>query len=224
MTLSPTVALSLALGILGGLACLGCSAAAQQFSADIVTTDAAGRIDRHRGKDLRLERRGSHRDIRPSRRPLSGERQRRHCLFRQAGPANLHGCEAVEPPDPDLRSGRSRRPVQAVAGDGDGRRSRGSGRAVALPSARPGQCRRTQRHKIPGDIATGATNYGWIDPQLEISAQVPVEDGTTIDLDSIREAPQPAELFEIPADFRKFDPQQLIERIKQSDVWVEPPK
>jgi hypothetical protein len=50
------------------------------------------------------------------------------------------------------------------------------------------------------------------------------EDGTKIELDSVREASQPAGLFEIPADFRKFDPQQLIERIKQSDVWVEPPK
>jgi hypothetical protein len=51
-----------------------------------------------------------------------------------------------------------------------------------------------------------------------------VEDGTTISLTNIQEAPQPESLFEIPAAFRKFDPQQLIDRIKQSDVWVEPVK
>jgi hypothetical protein len=27
-------------------------------------------------------------------------------------------------------------------------------------------------------------------------------------------------LFEIPPGLRKFDPQTLIQRIKQSDVWV----
>ena len=30
-------------------------------------------------------------------------------------------------------------------------------------------------------------------------------------------------LFEIPPGFRKFDPQTLIKRIKQSDVWVDAP-
>jgi hypothetical protein len=32
----------------------------------------------------------------------------------------------------------------------------------------------------------------------------------------------PVGSLEIPAGFRKVDPQALIERIKQSDVWVEP--
>jgi hypothetical protein len=35
-------------------------------------------------------------------------------------------------------------------------------------------------------------------------------------------APQPASLFEVPADYMKFDPLRLIDRLKQSDVWVEP--
>jgi hypothetical protein len=39
----------------------------------------------------------------------------------------------------------------------------------------------------------------------------------------VQERPQPTALFEMPANFRKFDPHWLIERIKQSDVWVEPP-
>jgi hypothetical protein len=31
-------------------------------------------------------------------------------------------------------------------------------------------------------------------------------------------------LFEIPNGARKFDPRALIERIKQSDVWLDTPK
>ena len=38
--------------------------------------------------------------------------------------------------------------------------------------------------------------------------------------ENIRDEPQPAQLFEIPPGFRKFDPQILIQQIKQSDVWV----
>jgi hypothetical protein len=49
-----------------------------------------------------------------------------------------------------------------------------------------------------------------------------VEGNAIIDLTNISEVPQPEGLFEVPAGYQKFDPQQLIERIKQSDVWVEP--
>ena len=42
--------------------------------------------------------------------------------------------------------------------------------------------------------------------------------------DSLPEQPQTAPDVPIfPAHFRRFNPQQRIERIKQSDVWVEPP-
>jgi hypothetical protein len=63
-----------------------------------------------------------------------------------------------------------------------------------------------------------------IDPRLGFTVSVHREDGGTIDLENIQEGPPPAVLFEIPANFRRFDPQQLIDRIKHSDVWVEPPK
>jgi hypothetical protein len=48
------------------------------------------------------------------------------------------------------------------------------------------------------------------------------DDGATIDLENVRDGSPRAGLFEIPADFRTFDPRQLIDRIKHSDVWVEP--
>ena len=47
----------------------------------------------------------------------------------------------------------------------------------------------------------------WIDPQLGFVVSVHRDDGATIDLENVREGPPPAGLFEIPADFRKFDPQ-----------------
>jgi hypothetical protein len=47
-----------------------------------------------------------------------------------------------------------------------------------------------------------------------------MEDGSTITAENVRDGPQPAQLFEIPSAFRKFDPESLIQRIKQSDVWV----
>ena len=49
---------------------------------------------------------------------------------------------------------------------------------------------------------------------------MPAEDGSTITAENVRDEPQPAQLFEIPPGFRKFDPLNLIQRIKQSDVWV----
>jgi hypothetical protein len=70
----------------------------------------------------------------------------------------------------------------------------------------------------------GNPYYCRIDPQLGFAVSIQKEDGSTIDLENIREEPLPEGSFEIPANFSKFDPHQLIDRVKQSDVWVEPPK
>ena len=48
----------------------------------------------------------------------------------------------------------------------------------------------------------------------------PTSDWALGAVEVVRLEPQPAQLFEIPPGFRKFDPQLVIERIKQSDVWV----
>jgi hypothetical protein len=66
-------------------------------------------------------------------------------------------------------------------------------------------------------------SYGWIDRQLGFPIRFTAADGTTVDLQNIQQGPQSTQLFEIPSGYRKFDPQQLIDRIKQSDVWVAPP-
>ena len=61
----------------------------------------------------------------------------------------------------------------------------------------------------------------WIDPNLEFPVKLQAADGTTMTLEQIRTGSQPADLFAVPLDYRKLDPQALIDRIKRSDVWVE---
>jgi hypothetical protein len=68
--------------------------------------------------------------------------------------------------------------------------------------------------------ASGRQFSGWIDRERRFPLRVKTEDGRIITAEHVRDEPQPAELFQIPSGFRKFDPQLLIDRIKQSDVWV----
>ena len=68
--------------------------------------------------------------------------------------------------------------------------------------------------------ASGRQFSGWIDRERRFPLRVKTEDGAIITAEHVRDEPQPAELFQIPAGFHKFDPQALIDRIKQSDVWV----
>ncbi|WP_229198498.1 hypothetical protein [Bradyrhizobium acaciae] len=70
---------------------------------------------------------------------------------------------------------------------------------------------------------SGSGFVGWIDRERSFPVQVRTADGTVIAAVHIRDEPQPAQSFEMPAGLRKFDPQVLIRRIQQSDVWVEPP-
>jgi hypothetical protein len=62
----------------------------------------------------------------------------------------------------------------------------------------------------------------WVDPALAFPLRIELGDGTVFAVDVVRERPQAPDLTQIPSGFRKFDPQALIERIKQSDVWVDP--
>jgi hypothetical protein len=69
----------------------------------------------------------------------------------------------------------------------------------------------------------GRDILGWIDPSLKFPLRVRMQDGTSITARDIHEEPQPSHLFEIPSGLRKFDPEALIRRIRQSDVWVDTP-
>jgi hypothetical protein len=66
----------------------------------------------------------------------------------------------------------------------------------------------------------GRELFGWIDTARQFPLRIKTEDGSIITAENVRDEPQPAQLFEIPPGLRKFDPQTLIQRIKQSDVWV----
>jgi hypothetical protein len=61
-----------------------------------------------------------------------------------------------------------------------------------------------------------------INPVLRFPIKWRTPDGGTVVLENVRSEAQPAELFAVPAEFRKLDPQALIERIKHSDVWAPP--
>ena len=63
----------------------------------------------------------------------------------------------------------------------------------------------------------------WIDASIGFPIRVRMEDGTSITLENIRVAAQSPELFAIPPSYRKLDPHALVERIKHSDVWAGPP-
>jgi hypothetical protein len=93
-------------------------------------------------------------------------------------------------------------------------------------------CERSGEETVDGRAASvyGATSpdhhriSAWIDPKLRIALRIQSDDGATVELENIQAGPQAAILFEVPPNYAKFDPQRLIERIKQSDVWVQPPE
>ena len=92
------------------------------------------------------------------------------------------------------------------------------------------RCERTGEDTVDGrDTVTyravspqQRTYLAWIDRKLKIPLRVQTNFGTTFALTDISETPQPDALFQVPVRYQKFDPQGLIDRIKQSDVWVEP--
>lgn len=71
---------------------------------------------------------------------------------------------------------------------------------------------------------TGHAFIGWIDRIRRFPLRIKTDDGAIVSARSIRDEPQAASLFEMPKGAHKFDPHALIEQIKQSDVWVAPPK
>lgn len=70
----------------------------------------------------------------------------------------------------------------------------------------------------------GRSSFGWVDSTIGFAVKWQAADGRTFVLENILLEAQPASLFSVPPDYRKLDPQALIERIKHSDVWVDSPK
>jgi hypothetical protein len=212
----------LAVAIAAALLASSIAAPAQQFSAELVRRDADGQVSKGRlmvaGDKVRIETpelptgffivRGDTRAayfVRPARHEFMDARQSSLLT------------EILAPVDPDTPCRR----WQAMA------EISGSAEAGA-----PWRCERLGKETRDGRdtiryAMTSPLNRryaGWIDPRLGFPVRLEADDGSSTELADIREAPQPDSAFEIPTGFRKFDPLQLIERIKQSDVWVEPVK
>jgi hypothetical protein len=212
---------ALALGTAFWLAASALAAPAQQFSADLIRTDAGGVAPRPAGKlnvlnkNVRIETSDApdgfflvlgNADaayfVRPAQRIFMNAKQ--SSLLTQV-------FVVVDPDDPC-------RQWQVAA------RIAGADQGAEWRCERSGDDMVEQQRTIKYQAISpqGRRYFGWINPQLRFPVRLQSEDGAVVDLVNIREALQPESLFVVPAGYRKFDPQRLIDRLKQSDVWVEP--
>jgi hypothetical protein len=213
---------ALALLLVGSAVCEGQPVHAQQFSADLVSRSASGESVGAPGKlyvagqKVRIETPDlpggffvvdsavpSAYLVRPAQRVFMDAKQSSR-IIRLLVPLNSAD------PCPQWRS------MAELAG---------------LPDSDQWRCNDEGRDNVDGRdtvrfrvLTPQGYSIGWIDLQLRFPLKVQTDDGTVIALQHITEAPQPASEFEIPADYKKFDPRQVIELLKRTDIWVEPPR
>jgi hypothetical protein len=205
-----------------GLAVLTVPACAQQFSADIVRTHAGGQPSAAAGKiyvsgnkvRIEMSEAGDGFFIVDAGAPASyfvRPSQRVYMDAKQSSPLTQL-LVPVDVADPC----RQWQTMSAIA--------TANGESPAWSCERIGQGTEEGHETIEFRASWPKDRHisAWIDARLKWPVRLTMEDGTVIDLANIQEQPQPAALFEIPPRYRKFDPRALIERIKQSDVWVEP--
>lgn len=222
--LSTTPITALALGLSLWLAAPALSAPAQQFSADLIRTDAGGVAPRPAGKlnvlnkNVRIETS----DVPGGFFLVLGDADAAYFVrpsqkvFMNANQSSLltQVFVAVDPDDPC----RQWQAAARIAGAADQTKE---WRCERVDDGSTAQ-RRTIKYRA---ISPHKQQYLiWIDPRIDFVVRFDADDGSTVALANIQEGPQPVQLFEIPAGYVKFDPQKLIDRIKQSDVWVRPPQ
>ena len=211
-----------------GLGLISAPSRAQQFSADLVDLNPDG-SPRDLGESGKLFVFGS--KVRIDRADASGTRflvdadkgtayavapmQRLYMEAKQSSVLT----ELLVPVDPDAPCVRWQA-MAVVAGD----TAQDGGGAWRCRSAGSEALDGRPAIKVAMTSPKGVERTGWIDAKLRFPVKIETADGAVVELRNIVEAPQPASLFEIAGSFRKYDPAQLIARIKQSDVWVEPPK
>jgi hypothetical protein len=211
------------LAVAGFLLCGHASARAQQFSADFVTlkddgaSAPAGRL-RVSGDKVRIETpeladgffviEGTKHAgffVRPAARLFMEARQS----------SGLIRIFAQVDPDNPCRQWEAMAKVTEVVDQGA--KNQGNWR-----------CERIGEEMIDGNntiayraiVSPNKELFGWIDPVRKFPLRIKTEDGAVVAAQNVRDEPQPAQMFEIPSGFRKFDPEALIRQIKQSDVWV----
>lgn len=65
--------------------------------------------------------------------------------------------------------------------------------------------------KFEGVSPEGEHGYAWVDPALHFVIRIEGPSGGGMALQNIKEAPQPVDLFGVPADFRKIEPQAMAQ-------------
>jgi hypothetical protein len=213
---------ALRVGAALGIVVSGLSASAQQFSGDLLRTDAGSAISRPAGK-LNVSRnkvRIETSDVPGGFFLVLGDddaayfvRPTQKIYMDAKQSSQLTQMLAVVDPDDACARWRATAIIAGAANE------------TAVQSCkRFGQDTVNGRRAIKywGISAAGRQYFSWIDPELRFPVRLQYEDGEVVDLTNIQEVPQLESLFVVPAGSRKFYPQQLIDRIKQSDVWVEP--
>jgi hypothetical protein len=228
-----SIAVALGLGLALGWAGVGDSAEPsppREFSADIVSRDAAGTL---LGGGARLYASGRKVRIETPEVPAGffliggdlstalfvGTTQR---VFMDAKQSTrlTQIFVPVDPHDP-CPQWRAAAQNAGVPGSGsDWRCTRADGADGGGSGGGGGHGNGTIEYRV--DSPDRNSSLRWIDPRLEFPVRLKAADGGTIALENIRVEAQPANLFAIPVGFRKFDPQGLIDRIKHSDVWAAP--
>jgi hypothetical protein len=203
--------------VAGFLFCSATAARAQHFSADLVIAPHEGAVATPAAKlhvlgdKVRLETpeladgfflidRATAYFVRPAARVFMDARQSSP-LTRMFVP--------VDPGDP-CRQWQAMAKLAGSADHGDWRCERAGEETIGGRSA----------IAFDATSAAGRELVGWIDATLKFPLRIKTQDGAVITADNIRDEPQSAQLFEMAPGFRKFDPQALINQIKQSDVWV----
>jgi hypothetical protein len=197
-------------------------AAAQQFSAELSRRDAAGQISKGRllvaGDKIRIEAPDLQTGfflVRTDAKTAYFVQPDRG-VFMDARQSSIL-TELLVPIDPDAPCLQWQE-MARISGSAD--------RGAAWQCDRIG----TETHdghtivKYTMTSPRGRRYSGWIDPQLRYVVRIEAYDGSTTELKNVQEAPQPDSAFMLPAGLRKFDPMQLMELVKHSDVWVDPAK
>jgi hypothetical protein len=207
------------LAVFGLLVCGRAPAQAQQFSADLVTTRGDGEAAVAAGKlhvsdgNVRIE---------------TPELADGFFLVNGARPTAYFVRPAAGTFMEARQSSRLTRIFVPVDPGEPCRQWQIMGRLAGTADQSDWRCERVGEATIGGRNTTayrivstpGRELFGWIDIARQFPLRIKTEDGSTITAENVRDEPQPAQLFEIPPGFRKFDPLNLIQRIKQSDVWV----
>src|SRR5262245_43032933 len=69
--------------------------------------------------------------------------------------------------------------------------------------------------KFEGVTPKGEHHFGWIDPKLRFLVKSEGANGTGMELQNIKEGPQQASLFEVPAGFQKLDMGKGMQQLMQ---------